>query len=132
MVWVSQFDKDPGGDFKLGKEGGHSEFRILHHKDVTGKEMERALLNAIKQKPNIKLISHCFVLDIITQHHLGYLVTKSTPDIECYGVYVLDEHTQQTERILAKITVLATGGCGQAYRTTTNPKIATGDGIAMV
>ena len=83
--WGAQFDKEPDGDFKLGKEGGHSEFRILHHKDVTGMEMERALLEAIKRKPNIRLVSHCFVLDIITQHHLGYLVTKSTPDIECYG-----------------------------------------------
>src|ERR1700709_2086502 len=57
--WGAQFDKEPDGDFKLGKEGGHSEFRILHHKDVTGKEMERALLEAIKKRPNIELISHC-------------------------------------------------------------------------
>ena len=71
-------------------------------------------------------------MDIITQHHLGYLVTKSTLDITCYGVYVLNLHTNQIEKILAKITLLATGGCGQAYRTTTNPRIATGDGIAMV
>jgi L-aspartate oxidase len=128
----AEFDKDASGEYSLGREGGHSEFRILHHKDVTGKEMERALLAEVARCSNIKLIKHCFVLDLITQHHLGYLVTKSTPDICCYGVYVLDEHTLQTERILAKITVLATGGCGQAYRTTTNPKIATGDGIAMV
>ena len=132
IEWGAQFDKEPDGDFKLGKEGGHSEFRILHHKDVTGKEMERALLEAIKRKPNIKLISHCFVLDIITQHHLGYLVTKSTPDIECYGVYVLNLSTDKIEKILSKITLLATGGNGQVYRTTTNPSIATGDGVAMV
>ncbi|MGG9961706.1 L-aspartate oxidase [Ferruginibacter sp. SUN106] len=130
--WGAQFDKEPDGDFKLGKEGGHSEFRILHHKDVTGKEMERALLEAIKRKPNIELISHCFVLDIITQHHLGYLITKSTPDIECYGVYVLNLATNKIEKILSKITLLATGGNGQVYRTTTNPSIATGDGVAMV
>ena len=130
--WGAEFDKEPDGDFKLGKEGGHSEFRILHHKDVTGKEMERALLEAIKRKPNIKLISHCFVLDIITQHHLGYLVTKSTPDIECYGVYVLNHSTNKIEKILAGTTLLATGGNGQVYRTTTNPSIATGDGVAMV
>jgi L-aspartate oxidase len=128
----AEFDKDASGEYSLGREGGHSEFRILHHKDVTGKEMERALLAEVATCSNIKLINHCFVLDLITQHHLGYLVTKSTQDICCYGVYVLDEHTLQTERILAKITVLATGGCGQAYRTTTNPRIATGDGIAMV
>jgi len=130
--WGARFDKEPDGDFKLGKEGGHSEFRILHHKDVTGKEMERALLEAIKRKPNIELISHCFVLDIITQHHLGFLVTKSTPDIECYGVYVLNLSTSKIEKILSKITLLATGGNGQVYRTTTNPAIATGDGVAMV
>jgi L-aspartate oxidase len=130
--WGASFDKDKDGDYALGREGGHSEFRILHHKDVTGKEMERALLEAIKSKPNIQLISHCFVLDIITQHHLGYLVTKSTPDIECYGVYVLNLNTHKIEKIVAKITMLATGGNGQVYRTTTNPAIATGDGVAMV
>ncbi len=128
----AEFDKDEKGEYALGREGGHSEFRILHHKDVTGKELERALLSQIEKHPNIQLVKHCFVLDLITQHHLGYLVTKATPDICCYGVYVLNEETNNTETILAKITVLATGGCGQAYRTTTNPKIATGDGIAMV
>ncbi|MFL5789139.1 MAG: L-aspartate oxidase [Flavisolibacter sp.] len=130
--WGAQFDKDAEGEFKLGKEGGHSEFRILHHKDVTGMEMERALLEAIKRIPNITIIHHCFVIDIITQHHLGYLVTKSAPDICCYGVYVLNESTNRIEKILAKITLLATGGNGQVYRTTTNPSIASGDGVAMV
>ncbi len=128
----AEFDKDETGEYALGREGGHSEFRILHHKDVTGRELERALLSQIQNHPNIQLIKHCFVLDLITQHHLGFLVTKATPDICCYGVYVLNEETNNIETILAKITVLATGGCGQAYRTTTNPKIATGDGVAMV
>jgi L-aspartate oxidase len=130
--WGAQFDKEPDGDFKLGKEGGHSEFRILHHKDVTGMEMERALLEAIKRRKNIELISHCFVLDIITQHHLGFLITKATPGIECYGVYVLNLATNKIEKILSRITLLATGGNGQVYRTTTNPAIATGDGVAML
>jgi L-aspartate oxidase len=130
--WGAQFDKDAGGDYKLGKEGGHSEFRIIHHKDVTGKEIERALLDAIKSSPNINVIHHCFVIDIITQHHLGYLVTKSTPDICCYGVYVLNAKNNRIEKILSKVTLLATGGNGQVYRTTTNPSIATGDGVAMV
>ena len=130
--WGTQFDKDAAGDFKLGREGGHSEFRILHHKDVTGKEIERALLEAVSRQKNIEIIKHCFVLDLITQHHLGYLVTKSTPDTECYGVYALDQHTNKIETILSRVTLLATGGNGQAYRTTTNPKIATGDGVAMV
>ncbi|MEP7163892.1 MAG: L-aspartate oxidase [Ferruginibacter sp.] len=130
--WGAQFDKEPDGDYKLGKEGGHSENRILHHKDVTGREMERTLLEAIKKCGNIKLVSHCFVLDLITQHHLGYLITKSTPDIECYGVYVLNLATKKIEKIVSKITLLATGGNGQVYRSTTNPAIATGDGVAMV
>lgn len=132
IEWGARFDKDPDGDYKLGKEGGHSEFRILHHKDVTGKEMERTLLEAIKKKPNIQLIHHWFVLDIITQHHLGYLVTKATPDVECYGVYVLNRENNQIEKIISPVTLLATGGNGMVYRTTTNPAIATGDGIAMV
>lgn len=132
IEWGARFDKERDGDYKLGKEGGHSEFRILHHKDVTGKEMERALLEAIKKCNNVELISQCFVLDIITQHHLGYLVTKSTPDIECYGVYVLNLSTKKIEKIEAGITMLAAGGNGQVYRSTTNPAIATGDGVAMV
>ncbi|SFQ53270.1 L-aspartate oxidase [Parafilimonas terrae] len=128
----ARFDKDETGEYTLGREGGHSENRILHHKDVTGREMERALLKEVKKFPNIRFINYCFVVDIITQHHLGYLVTKSTTDITCYGVYVLNINTNHIEKILAPITVLASGGCGQVYRTTTNPKIATGDGIAMV
>ena len=132
IAYGASFDKDASGDYSLGKEGGHSENRILHHKDVTGQEMERALLSALAALNNIQLLNHCFVIDIITQHHLGFLVTKSTLDITCYGVYALNRHTNQIETILSKITVLASGGCGQAYRTTTNPTIATGDGIAMV
>lgn len=132
IEWGAKFDKAKDGDYKLGKEGGHSEFRILHHKDVTGSEMERALLHAVSNQKNIEIIKHCFVIDILTQHHLGFLVTKSTPDIECYGAYVLNLHTNRIEKILSPITLFATGGNGQVYRTTTNPSIATGDGIAMV
>ena len=130
--WGAQFDKENDGEYKRGKEGGHSEHRILHHKDVTGREMERALLDAVSKQKNIELINHYFVVDIITQHHLGFLITKSTPDVECFGVYVLNLQTNRIEKILAKITLFATGGNGQVYRTTTNPFIATGDGVAMV
>ncbi len=132
IKWGARFDKENDGDYKRGKEGGHSEFRILHYKDVTGKEMERALLEVVAKQENIEIVKHCFVVDIITQHHLGYLVTKATPDIECYGVYVLNRKTNNIEKILSKITLFATGGNGQVYRTTTNPSVATGDGIAMV
>ncbi|MFZ9661386.1 MAG: L-aspartate oxidase [Chitinophagaceae bacterium] len=130
--WGARFDRDEKGLYALGKEGGHSESRILHYKDVTGNEMERALLDAIKKRKNIQIINHCFVVDLITQHHLGYLVMKSTPDINCYGVYALNLKNNQIEKILSKVTVLATGGNGHIYRTTTNPSIATGDGVAMV
>ncbi|MBX9785098.1 MAG: L-aspartate oxidase [Chitinophagaceae bacterium] len=132
IEWGARFDKEKDGDYALGKEGGHSKNRILHHKDVTGAEMERALLETIKQLPNIQLANHYFIVDLITQHHLGYLVTKSTPDITCYGVYALNLNTNQIEIIQANITLLAAGGNGQVYRTTTNPSIATGDGVAMV
>jgi len=132
IAYGAEFDKDEKGGYSLGKEGGHSENRILHHKDVTGMEMERALLDQLNALPNIQLLNHCFVVDLLTQHHLGFLVTKSTLDITCYGVYILNLHTNQIEKIVAKIILLASGGCGQAYRTTTNPRIATGDGVAMV
>ena len=132
IEWGARFDKEKDGEYKRGREGGHSEFRILHHKDITGWEMERALLDAVSKQKNIEVVKHCFVIDIITQHHLGFLVTKATPDIECYGVYVLNLETNQIEKILSKITLMATGGNGQVYRTTTNPTIATGDGVSMV
>lgn len=132
IEWGAQFDKEKDGDYSLGKEGGHSEHRILHHKDVTGAEMERALLETIRRSKNITLVNHYFVVDLITQHHLGFLVTKSTPDVQCYGVYALNLKTNTIEIIQAKITLLAAGGNGQVYRTTTNPVIASGDGVAMV
>ena len=132
IQWGAEFDKEADGDYKLGREGGHSEFRILHHKDVTGKEIERALVQKISEFKNIEVYKHCFVVDLITQHHFGQLVTKSTPDIECYGVYALNEKTNQIEKIISSFILLATGGNGQVYRSTTNPSIATGDGVAMV
>ena len=131
ISWGAKFDKDNEGDYMRGKEGGHSEFRILHHKDITGFEIERALVEEARRYPNIQIHNHWFVVDIITQHHLGYLVTKSTPDITCYGVYALNLKSNGIEKILARCTLMASGGAGQVYRTTTNPKIATGDGIAV-
>ena len=125
------FDKE-GGRFDLHREGGHSEFRILHHKDNTGEEIERGLLQAIHDHPNIELKENQFAIDLITQHHLGKTVTKHTPDIECYGVYALNGDTHEVDTYLAKVTLLATGGVGNVYTTTTNPITATGDGVAMV
>jgi L-aspartate oxidase len=131
IAWGTNFDKDDSGNYMRGREGGHSEFRILHYKDVTGNEIERALVAEVARYPNIKIYNHWFVVDIITQHHLGFLVTKSTPDIACYGVYALNLQSGEIEKIISKITLMATGGNGQVYRSTTNPKIATGDGVAM-
>lgn len=118
--------------FDLHREGGHSEFRILHHKDNTGQEIERALLEAARRHPNIDLREHQFAIDIITQHHLGQRVTRHTPNIECYGVYALDCLTNRIDTYLAKVTLLATGGMGNVYSTTTTPLLSTGDGVAMV
>lgn len=131
--WGARFDKAPGEDeYDLGKEGGHSENRILHYKDLTGWEIQRALMAKADEYPNIEVLQHYFAIDVITQHHLGHTVTRLMPDIECYGAYSLNKETDEIEPILAKITVLATGGAGQVYRNTTNPVIASGDGIAMV
>jgi L-aspartate oxidase len=132
IEWGTQFDKDSKGEYKLGKEGGHSENRVLHYKDITGWEIERALLSAVHNAKNIQITTHHFVIDLITQHHLGRIITRVTPDITCYGVYVLNRETNYIEKILSKTTVLATGGFGQVYRNTTNPVIASGDGVAMV
>jgi len=128
----TNFDKTNSGFYDLAKEGGHSEFRVLHYKDITGFEIERALLEQIHQNPNIEILTHYFAVDLITQHHLGEFVNKSSDDINCYGIYALDTHTNTVDKILSKVTVMASGGAGHIYSITTNPTIATGDGIAMV
>jgi L-aspartate oxidase len=132
IAWGATFDKTESGEYDLAKEGGHSEHRILHHKDNTGYEIERALLAAVHAHPNIEILDHHFAIDILTQHHLGKEVNSRTPDIECYGAYVLNLRNNKIETILAKTILMATGGAGQVYSTTTNPTIATGDGVAMV
>ncbi|MDR1122202.1 MAG: L-aspartate oxidase [Dysgonamonadaceae bacterium] len=132
ISWGVDFDKDEKGNFDLHREGGHSEFRILHHKDNTGAEIQESLIRAIKKHPNIKVFEHHFAIEIITQHHLGIKVTRHTDHIECYGAYVLNQQTNHIHTILSKVSLMATGGIGNIYQTTTNPIIATGDGIAMV
>lgn len=130
--WGAKFDKTKSGRFDLAKEGGHSEYRVLHHKDSTGREIENTLLQQIKQHPNIEVHENCFTVDIITQHHLGLEVNRRTRDVTCYGAYVLNPRTHLIDTILAKVTLVATGGAGNVYSNTTNPLISTGDGIAMV
>ena len=130
--WGVNFDKNENGDFDLHREGGHSEFRILHHKDNTGAEIQESLIKAVKADKNIDIYEGHFAIEIITQHHLGKIVTRRTPDTTCYGAYVLDPKTGKVDTFLAKVTLMATGGVGAVYTTTTNPLVATGDGIAMV
>lgn len=132
IEWGARFDKTESGAYDLGKEGGHSEKRILHHKDNTGWEIERALIEQARRHPNIEILDHHFAVEIITQHHQGMYINSSTPDITCYGVYALNVKTQRTDVILAKVTLMASGGAGNVYASTTNPRIATGDGVAMV
>ena len=130
--WGVNFDRNEKGEFDLHREGGHSEFRILHHADDTGAEIQRGLMAAIRKNPDIEILENHFAVEIITQHHLGVRVTRRTPDIECYGAYVLNPKTGKIDTYLSKVTLMATGGTGAVYATTTNPNIATGDGIAMV
>lgn len=131
VQWGVNFDKKDDGTYDLHREGGHSEFRILHHSDDTGFEIQRGLIEAVRNCPRITILENHFAVEIITQHHLGVEVTRRTPDIECFGAYVLDPDTKKIDTFLSKVTVLCTGGCGAVYASTTNPDIATGDGIAM-
>ncbi len=132
VKWGVNFDKNEKGVFDLHREGGHSEFRILHHADDTGWEIQRGLMEAVRRNKKITVLENHFAVEIITQHHLGLEVTRRTPDIECYGAYVLDPDTKKIDTFLSRVTLMATGGTGAVYATTSNPNIATGDGIAMV
>ena len=132
IEWGVKFDKNERGEFDLHREGGHSEFRILHHADNTGAEIQDSLIRALQEHPDIDVFDNHFAVEIITQHHLGKIVTRRTPDITCYGAYILNLATNKVDTFLSKVTVMATGGIGQVYTTTTNPPVATGDGIAMV
>jgi len=129
--WGTQFDKTESGKYALGKEGGHSESRVLHHKDKTGKEIIRALLQKARSHKNIELLENHFTIDLLTEHHLGVGVSRAMPGVNCFGAYVLCPESGEVITILSKKTLLATGGAGNVYSTTTNPPIATGDGIAM-
>ena len=119
IEWGATFDKNTAGTLDLGKEGGHSQNRVVHHKDQTGKEIERAILNQVLQKENITVLDHHFAFDLITLNNC------------CIGAYVLDQKSNEIITFQADFTVLATGGIGHLYGHTTNPIIATGDGIAM-
>jgi L-aspartate oxidase len=126
------FDKKEDGTYDLAKEGGHTEYRILHHKDKTGESIQKTLMERVRNEANIEILEHHFAIELLTQHHLGEVVKRNYPDIKCFGAYVADLVNQKVITLLSKVTVVATGGIGNVYLTTTNPEIATGDGVAMV
>ena len=132
VKWGTKFDKTKTGRYDLAKEGGHSEYRVLHHKDSTGREIENTLLDQAIKHPNIEILEDFFTIDIITQHHLGQEINRRSEGITCFGAYILNPRTHLVDTILSKVTLVATGGAGNVYNSTTNPLIATGDGIAMV
>ena len=132
IEWGTIFDKKADGQYDLAREGGHSEYRILHYKDITGAAIQKALIQKVKEHKNITIYENHFAIDLITQHHLGMLVKRYYTNIECFGAYVMDLETRQIKTILSNVTLMASGGTGNIYHTTTNPAVATGDGIAMV
>jgi L-aspartate oxidase len=119
IEWGAKFDKNTQGTLDLGKEGGHSENRVVHHKDQTGQEIQRAISSQVHQKDNILVLDYHLAINLITNKN------------RCLGAYVLDEKTNEVLTFQADFTLLATGGIGNLYGHTTNPVIATGDGIAM-
>src|SRR6202163_3015523 len=125
-----QFDErildDGQRELDLGREGGHSKRRVLHYQDTTGREIEQRLLDAVAKEPNIQILDNHMGVDLITTGKLGY-----TTEDRVIGVYVLHEASGNVETIRSDRVVLATGGCGKVYLYTTNPDIATGDGVAM-
>jgi L-aspartate oxidase len=130
ISWGAEFDKNKSGDLDLGREGGHSEKRVVHHKDITGYEMAQALIRRNDELDNVTIYEHFFAVDLITEHHLPSK-EYDKKNINCYGAYVFNKETHKVEIFEADYTILATGGIGQVYQYTTNPKVATGDGIAM-
>ena len=119
IEWGAKFDKNTEGTLDLGKEGGHSENRVVHHKDQTGQEIQRAILSQVHQKENITVLDYHLAIDLITENNT------------CLGAYVLDQKTKEVLTFQSDFTLLATGGIGHLYGHTSNPVIATGDGIAM-
>jgi L-aspartate oxidase len=119
IEWGAKFDQNSKGTLDLGKEGGHSENRVVHHKDQTGHEIQRAILSQVHLKQNIVVLDYHLAIDLITENNC------------CLGAYVLDEKTNEILTFKSDFTLLATGGIGHLYGHTTNPVIATGDGIAM-
>ncbi|MFT3867728.1 MAG: L-aspartate oxidase [Nibricoccus sp.] len=125
-----KFSRTQSGAYDLGREGGHSKRRILHVKDMTGKAIEEALLRAVSQEPRIALFEHFFAIDVITTDKLAHRKRPSGTN-RIVGLYALDVRDKRVVTFHAPVVMLSTGGAGQVYLYTTNPGIATGDGIAM-
>jgi L-aspartate oxidase len=123
-------DKDGPMGLHLTREGGHSQRRIAHAADATGKAIHEVLLEHARANSNITILEHWIALDLITNRHLAAKEKRNRPN-RCYGIYALNINTNHVETIAAKSVVLATGGVGKVYRYTSNPDTATGDGIAM-
>lgn len=119
------------GRLDLALEGGHSKPRIVHAKDLTGKEIESALVTIVNSLNNIRVIENTIAIDLITEHNIEKLRSSALHGRTCWGAYVLDAKSGSVIKISSRATILATGGLGQVYQHTTNPRIATGDGIAM-
>jgi len=126
--WGVQFTRRPDDSFDLTREGGHSKRRVLHALDITGQEIERALVAAVQNHPNITIYEHHIAVDLITE---AKATRKNLPRDRCLGAYVLDIRKKRVSTFGARITVLATGGAGKVYLYTCNPDVATGDGVAM-
>ncbi len=119
-----------GEEFDLGMEGGHSTRRVAHACDLTGREIERVLLDKIAAHPNIEVLENHLAIDLLVESKASNRQSNEVTD-RCLGAYVLDRDTGEVETRLSRVTVLCTGGCGKVYLYTTNPDIATGDGVAM-
>ncbi len=121
------FDRKPDGSYDLHREGGHSEFRILHHADNTGAEIQESLVARVREHPDIDVFERHFAVEIITQHHLGRIVTRRTPTSHATA-HTSSTRNGKVETFLSRVTLMATGGVGAVYTTTTNPLIAPATG----
>jgi len=128
MDWGAQFSEE-GDGLSLGREGGHSKHRIVHRADATGREVERALLDSLKRNPQVELWENAQAVDLITDRHVD--INARPRNKRCYGAYVYDHELERVRAVPARVTLMATGGMGMAWKNTTNPQIATGDGVAM-
>lgn len=127
----ANFERDDSGNLDLHREGGHSHNRIVHSRDITGREIELTLERHIRNNPRIQVLEHHVAVELITQFHLAEEGDPILKEPVCYGAYVYSRETWEIFKIIAKATILATGGAGQVYLHNTNPEVATGDGIAL-